>query len=278
MRREDREDDAGLGQRLERGRVDGRLRQPHALGLAPEAVHEVAHAPAHLRAPVARVRERQDHVVVGLRERRAVPGEAARALRVGREDRAVDLGLLLLEPGQQRRAEVEAHRGVVVDDRDDAVLAVEDPRVGVGRVALGGDALVPVVVRVRGGLPLDRLQPRVLAGRLVEVAVDADVAFHRYLAAGGGGGVRAHRRLDRRVDLGLRFGLDDVRQRVLRRAGFRKIAPSGGSVSDRLCDRPCAGTASATARPRLPTPLPPYSAASLFRISIQSPAASTPTR
>ena len=47
---------------------------------------------------------------------------------------------------------------------------------GVRAVALRGDALVPVVVRVRRVLRLHRLQPRVLARRLIEMAVDADEA------------------------------------------------------------------------------------------------------
>src|SRR5262249_7007701 len=107
---------------------------------------------------------------------RAVSREAPRALRVRRQDRPVHFGILFLEPRQKRRPEIEAHRGVVVDDRDDPVLGVENAGVGVGRVALRRDALVPVVVRVRGGLAFDRLEPRILAWRLVEVPVNADEA------------------------------------------------------------------------------------------------------
>ena len=81
------------GQRFERVDVDRRLRQPHPLRLAAEAVLEVADAPAHLRALVARVRQRQDHVVVRLRDRRAVAAEALAADAVGVEDRGVRLGL-----------------------------------------------------------------------------------------------------------------------------------------------------------------------------------------
>ena len=50
---------------------------------------------------------------------------------------------------------------------------------GAGRVrgvALGVDALVPVVVRQRRILRLDRFEPHVLARRLVEVTMDTDVA------------------------------------------------------------------------------------------------------
>src|SRR6185436_21188764 len=65
----------------------------------------------------------------------------------------------------------------VVDDLDDLVAVIDDARRDVGAIALGGDPLVPVAVRVRARLRLDRLEPRVLARRLVEVAVDADPGF-----------------------------------------------------------------------------------------------------
>ena len=85
-------------------------------------------------------------------------------------------GALSCEPAEQRGAEVEAHARVVVHDADDLVLLVGDARGAVGGVALGGDALVPVVIGRGGVLDLDGLEPGVLARRLVEVAVDADVA------------------------------------------------------------------------------------------------------
>ena len=126
VRLEDREGDSLLGQGLERVDVDGGLRQPHPLGPAAEAPLEVARAPAHLRPLVALVGERQDHVVVGLRERGAVAAEAVAADAVGVDDGGVDVGLALLEPRQQGRPEVEADGGVVVDDLGDAVARVVD--------------------------------------------------------------------------------------------------------------------------------------------------------
>ena len=53
-------------------------------------------------------------------------------------------------------------------------LMFDDARSAVGRVALGADALVPVVVGRGGVLRLHGFQPRVLARRLVEVTVNAD--------------------------------------------------------------------------------------------------------
>src|SRR5256712_5346766 len=83
---------------------------------------------------------------------------------------------MALEPRQQRRTRVERDLLEVVDDVQDAVLLVHAPRRGVRRVALGGHPLVPVVERRRPILHLDGLEPGVLAGRLVEVAVDDDRA------------------------------------------------------------------------------------------------------
>ena len=108
-------------------------------------------------------------------------GEALLAFAVGVEDRGVDFGRFGFEPGEQSGAEVEADAGVVVDQLDDAVVAVDDPRYRVGRVALGGDALVPVVIGIGRVLQLDGFEPGVFPGRLVEVAVDADLAFHENL-------------------------------------------------------------------------------------------------
>src|SRR5947209_5849663 len=99
---------------------------------------------------------------------------APHAIRV--QDRGIGRRLALLEPAQKRRSEVEADRRVVVDDLDDPIVRVENTRRSIGLVALGGDPLVPVVIRMRGILSLDRFQPRVLARRLIEVTVNTDEA------------------------------------------------------------------------------------------------------
>ena len=80
-RRQDREPDALLGQHREHALADRRLRQPHALGRAAEAVAEVGEAPPHLGAQVAVVAEREDRVAVGLGD--GPPGPA-----VGLDDAA----------------------------------------------------------------------------------------------------------------------------------------------------------------------------------------------
>jgi hypothetical protein len=151
--------------------------------LAAEAVGEVGDAPADLGAGVALGGERHDDVVVDLGERGAVVGVADGADLVGILDHAVDAGSEVLEPTEEGGAEVEAHAGVVVDDADDLLLLVDDAGGAVGGVTLGGDALVPVVVGGGGVLELDGFEPGVLARRLVEVAVDADVAL-RWVGCG----------------------------------------------------------------------------------------------
>ncbi len=133
---------------------------------------EIGHAPADLRAQIAVVAEREDGVVVGLRYGVAVAA-VVRAARVGFEDVAVDARRVPLQPGEERGPEVEGEVQVVVDDVCDAPLSALEPRRAVGAVALGGDALVPVVEGRGGVLRLDVLDPGVLARWLVEVAVKA---------------------------------------------------------------------------------------------------------
>ena len=174
--REDGELDALGGEQVEHAAVDGGLGEPDAFGFAAEAMFEVGDAPADLGEGVAAAGERHDDVVVDLGEGGAVAAVALRAGLVGVEDHLVGAGSLVGEPAEQGGAEVEAHARIVVDDAHDLVLAVGDARGAVGGVALGGDAVVPVVVGRGGVLHLDGLEPGVLARRLVEVAVDADEA------------------------------------------------------------------------------------------------------
>lgn len=176
---EDGELDAFLGHEVENVAVDGGLGEPHAFGFAAEAVFEVGDAPADLGAGVAFAGERHDDVVVDLRDGGAVAAVAGGGGEVGVEDHAVGAGGLFQQPGEQGGAEVEAHPGVVVENADDVVAGVGDARGAVGGVALGGDALVPVVEGGGGFLEFDGFEPGVFTGRLVEVAVDADKAVGR---------------------------------------------------------------------------------------------------
>ncbi len=179
VRGEDGELDAFLGEQVEDLAVGGGLGEPHSLGFAAEAGLEVGDAPANLGASVALIRQRHDDVVVDLGDGRSMAAVTMGAGQVGVEDHAIGAGRIVVQPAQQGWAEVEADAGVVVDDADDLILLVDDARGSVGGVALGGDAVVPVVVGSGGVLHLDGLEPGVLAGRLVEVAVDADETFRR---------------------------------------------------------------------------------------------------
>ena len=173
--RQDGEPHALLGEHGERVLVHGRLGEPHPGGLAPEPVTEVGQPPSHLGDLVAAARERQDRVTVGLRD--GVAASARHPARpVRRQDRGIDVGALRLEPRHERGAHVEGEGRKVVDDVRDPVARVHAARGRVRRVALRGDARVPVVVGGGGVLGLDALEPGTLAGRLVEVAVDRDEA------------------------------------------------------------------------------------------------------
>src|SRR5437867_573068 len=99
------------------------------------------------------------------------------ALFVGVEDRCVSGRRLLCQPAEERRPEVEADAAVIVDDPLDRARFIEDPRPGIRPVALGAYPLVPIMKRRRAVLDFDRLQPRVLAGRLVKMPVYTNKAF-----------------------------------------------------------------------------------------------------
>lgn len=58
----------------------------------------------------------------------------------------------------------------------------------------------------------------------------------------------------------------------------KKTAPSGGTVTRIEVGRPPQGTGVVSTLPKLPCPLPPYSIASLLKISYQVPGSGTPRR
>src|SRR5918995_4017889 len=101
---------------------------------------------------------------------------------VGFEYRLIDLGRFGLEPGEQRRAEIKTDFRIIVDEPDDLIIAVEDARNRIRRIAFGGDPLVPIVIRVSGILKLDGFEPWVLPWRLVEMSVNANVSLHLNLS------------------------------------------------------------------------------------------------
>ena len=157
------------GRRVNRG-----FRQPHAFRRRAKTILVVGNAPADLRGAVARVGQRQNHVVVYLRHGRAVPAVALAAAALAVKNHAIGARRVFLEPTQQRGAEVKADARVVVDDARDLIFHIEHASRAVGRVALSANALVPVVIRSGRVLRFHRLQPGILAGRLIKVAVNAN--------------------------------------------------------------------------------------------------------
>src|SRR5262245_24517625 len=140
----------------------------------------------------------------------AVAGTACAAEAVGRDDLLEQVRLVASKPGAQGGSEVEAQARVIVDDGGNAVALPEQARRGVGPVALGREPGVPVVVGGRRVLHLDFIEPRVLARRLVKVAVDTDVPHgqetYRFPGPGCRGDLSSHRATNRAA-LGCRIKL-----------------------------------------------------------------------
>jgi len=85
-------------------------------------------------------------VVVDLRQSRSVSIVAQHALPVGIADHAIRSGRIFFQPREQGRPEVEADSRIVIQDANDLVLAIDDARGSVGRIAFGGDPFIPIVV------------------------------------------------------------------------------------------------------------------------------------
>src|SRR5205085_2892718 len=171
MRRENDKLEFCINQCAERCIVGGRFRQPQRFGIAPEALAKVVQAPANLCAAVALVAERQDRVMIALRDGVAVPAVSARARAVGFDDARVSKRMMLFEPRDERRAEVETDIGVVVDNALDAPARINHARESVRAIALAEDAFVPIGKGARARLRLDGISPRIFARRLIEMAV-----------------------------------------------------------------------------------------------------------
>src|ERR1700733_9661585 len=93
-RRKNRELDPVLRQHLESFGIDRGFRQPHSFRLAAKARLEIANTPLYLRDFVSPVGQRQNHVVVTLRNRRAVSRKAFLTQLVGLKNRFINLAAL----------------------------------------------------------------------------------------------------------------------------------------------------------------------------------------
>src|SRR5574337_676243 len=101
---------------------------------------------------------------------------------------------LTFEPAEERRPDIEAHTGIVIDQTDDSAVVIQKPGPSVRGIALRSNPLVPVVSGCGGRLLLNLFRPRILARRLIEMAVDNDRYRSRHSHCGS---VSAP---DRRVD------------------------------------------------------------------------------
>ena len=191
MRREHGELDALARQHVEGVCVHRGLRKPEAHGVAPEPAAEVRDPPPHLGHLVAPGRQRQDQMVIRHGDRSTMSAVAFQAQRIPRQHRRIGAGRFALEPRQQRGTKIEIDRSEGVDDVGDAAVGGVPPGGDDGAIALLLDALIPVVGRGRRCLPLDQLEPRVLARRLVEVPVDHHGAHGRQRVASTGPGIAA---------------------------------------------------------------------------------------
>ena len=102
-------------------------------------------------------------------------GKTPLAVAIGIDDAPVDFQVLVLHPGKQGRAEIEADLGVVIDDFTNVGVYIQDSRCAVGRITLGGYAFIPIVIGIGRFLIFNGFQPGILTWRLVEMGVNADV-------------------------------------------------------------------------------------------------------
>src|ERR1700719_996246 len=140
---------------------------------------EIAQPPFHLGHSVTAIRQRQDHVVVGLGNRGAVSGESLDTATVCLAQCLINFGRFALQPRKQRRTKIEACVRVVFPQLDDPLLAIQNSGQSVRSVAFGSDSFVPIVVWISGILELYGFERRILARWLIEMRVDTDVA-HGY--------------------------------------------------------------------------------------------------
>src|SRR5262249_31004608 len=126
--RQDRVLDAMFSENFECLDVDSGLGQPHPLAVTSEAALEVPNSRDDLCCFIALIGQRHNHVVVALGDGVAVAGETLLALPVGLQDRLVNIRRIQLHPGKQRRTEVEADLGVVVNDALDASGSIQYAR------------------------------------------------------------------------------------------------------------------------------------------------------
>src|SRR5690606_26284832 len=109
-----------------------------------------------------------------------VARKARCALGISPKDGLIRLRVVLLHPGKERRAEIEAYSGIVVDDVAYDALCVQDTRRCVGRITLCRNPLVPIVVRMRRILNFYDFKPRVFPRWLIKMPMYTDISLHAF--------------------------------------------------------------------------------------------------
>ena len=117
-------------------------------------------------------------MAVDLGQSGAVAGKIFLTFPIGFENRVINIRRFGFKPREQRSTEVETDLGVIIDEPDDLVIPIENPRDGIRRIALRRNTLVPIVVRIGRILQLDAFEPRVFTGGLIEMTVNTNVAVH----------------------------------------------------------------------------------------------------
>ena len=124
----------------------------------------------HLGAAIPTVAERQNRVIVSMRYSVTVSVVPAGALHVGGDDALVSFLVMLLQPGKECRTKIKTYMRVVIDDL--LCAPYNNPGRTIGFVALGINAFVPIVKRLRTWFRIDNSRPRILTRRLIKVSVN----------------------------------------------------------------------------------------------------------
>jgi hypothetical protein len=85
---------------------------------------------------------------------------------------------MFFHPGEKRGSKIEADLGIVVDDIDNSLIVIQNPRGRIWRVALRGDAPIPVVIGIGGVLNFYLFEPGIFSRGLIEVPMNANIAVH----------------------------------------------------------------------------------------------------
>ena len=120
-------------------------------------------------------------MVIDLRYGVAMPPASAQAFAVGVQNSLVNPGVVAFKPVHQGGTEIEAEITIIVQQIDKSILVIDKPGRRVCPVAFEIDSFVPVMIRACGILTLNFLYPGVFAWRLVEVPVNANIFFFRWI-------------------------------------------------------------------------------------------------